>query len=379
MTEPEPTKVEPAQMAKLRAALPERGRVFIVPHNHPDPDALASAAGMHLLLDRHFGLSGQIVFTGQISRAENRALLRHYRYKWRTLSQVRTPARPVPAILVDTSPWSGNVHLPAWIRPVAVIDHHPLRKPRQEAEGLFTDIRTGAGASATMVYEYLKKCDIALPKWLATVMTYAIATETMDLSRDCSDADLAAYVELLTKANLQVLGKIRHAPLGRTYYAHLQEAMERSRLFGRVIWTHLEHVENPEIVAELADLLLRLERITWAFCTAYLNNRMVVSLRSSAQGARCGRVLKKCIGKGGTAGGHHRMAAGQIDLTQVTRENREAYRQAVVDGLVAAIEPRSRAGAGEARIEANRLIPAEEAEIPEENGKATGSASGEGE
>jgi nanoRNase/pAp phosphatase (c-di-AMP/oligoRNAs hydrolase) len=372
MTEPEATRVEPAQIARLRAALPERGRVFIIPHNYPDPDALASAAGMHLLLDRQFGLTGQIIFSGEISRAENRALLRHYRYKWRHTTQVRAPKKPVPAILVDTSPWSGNVILPSWVKPVAVVDHHPLRKPRDQAEGLFTDIRTGAGASATMVYEYLKKCTIALPKWLATVMTYAIATETMDLSRDCSDADLAAYVDLLTKANLQVLGTIRHAPLGRTYYAHLREAMERAEFFGRVVWTHLEDVEHPEIVAELADLLLRLERMTWAFCTAYLDKRMLVSLRSSAPGARCGRVLKKCIGKGGTAGGHHRMAAGQIDLAQVTRENRAAYRQAVVDGLVASIEPRSRVRGGEAPLEANRLIEAGGGDAPDAKPKSVG-------
>ena len=41
----------------------------------PDPDALAAAAGMELLLKEYFKLRGQIIFTGQVSRAENRELL----------------------------------------------------------------------------------------------------------------------------------------------------------------------------------------------------------------------------------------------------------------------------------------------------------------
>ena len=325
---------------QLRAVLPSRGRVYIVPHNYPDPDALASAAGIHLLLAKQFRLKGQILFTGTVSRAENRELLKQFRYSWVEMHQETPPSRVLPCVLVDTSPWSGNVTIPDFARPVGVIDHHPLRRRRKPFSDLFVDIREGAGATCTMVHEYLLACDIAIPKWLCTIMAYAIASETLDLSRDSTEADLSAYVRLLSQSNLSNLGRIRHAPLSRRYYSTLQEAMQNAKVYGRVSWTHLEAVEQPEIVAEVADLLHRLERITWAFCTAESDGRILVSVRSSDPHARCGRLLKKLIGKNGTAGGHHHMAAGYVVAEEA--EARERQREALVRGLVCAIEKRSK-------------------------------------
>ena len=48
------------RLERLRSVLPARGRVFIVPHDYPDPDALASAAALHLLLAKYCRVQGQI-------------------------------------------------------------------------------------------------------------------------------------------------------------------------------------------------------------------------------------------------------------------------------------------------------------------------------
>lgn len=328
-------------MENLGSVLPSRGRVCVIPHDFPDPDALASAAGMVLLLSRHFKLKGDILYTGTVSRAENRELLRQFRYTWRLTARVARPTKPVPAILVDTSPWSGNVTIPDYATPVAVIDHHPQRAARLRQD-LALDIRVGAGATCTIVHEYLAANEIPIPKWLCTIMAYAIASETLDLSRDSTQADLDAYVSLLARANLGNLGRIRHAPLPREYYATLQVAMQNAKVYGRVAWTHLPVAPQPEIVAEVADLLHRLERVTWAFCTARMNGRILVSIRSSDPRARCGRLLKKSIGRSGRAGGHHHMAAGYIDAADAAGEDGDARREVLVQDLVTAIERRSR-------------------------------------
>ena len=117
--------------------------------------------------------------------------------------------------------------------------------------------------------------------------------------------------------------------------------MDSGRVFGRVAFTHLHRVEQTEIVAEFADFLLRMERITWAFCTAYRDDRLVVSLRSSSTTARCGQVLRKLIGKSGAAGGHNHMAAGFIDMKQWKPETRETKRRELVQGLLRAVETRT--------------------------------------
>ena len=328
-------------LARLEEVLPSRGRVLVLPHNYPDPDALASAAGMVLLLKRRFNLKGEILFTGTVSRAENRELLRQFRYTWRLTARMSRSAGVLPCVLVDTSPWSGNVTIPEGICPIAVVDHHPPRRKPPMKKDMVLDIRSGAGATSTQVYDYLEVSEIVIPKWLCTIMAYAVASETLDLSRDCTDRDLEVYVRLLARANLGNLGRIRHAPLPRVYYAILQDAMRNAMVYGRVAWTHLPVVNQPEIAAEVADLLHRLERITWSFCTAEMGNRLLISIRSSAPKARCGRLLKEEIGGDGNAGGHHHMAAGYLDLGNQSPAEMEVSRNDLVQKLLAAIEKKS--------------------------------------
>ncbi|HBA83178.1 MAG TPA: hypothetical protein DCZ95_03695 [Verrucomicrobia bacterium] len=332
-----------SNLAALEAVLPRKGRVIIVPHNYPDPDALAAAAAVELLLAQRFHLHGQIVFTGVVSRAENRELLKHFRYKWRLLSQLRESTNEkLPCIFVDTTPWAGNVTAPRFVRPAAVFDHHPCARQSSwiQKMGIFSDIRVGVGASASMMYDYLTACGIIIPKWLATIMAYAIATETMDLSMHASDLDLKAYHDLLGRANMTILGKIRHAPLPRSYYGQLQEAMRNAYTYGRVAWSHLDDVRQPEIVSEIADLLLRAERITWSFCTAFQQDSLLVSIRSSHSKARCGSLVKRLIGAKGSAGGHNRMAAGYMDVRNMPAEQRELQRIAFAKAILANIEHR---------------------------------------
>jgi nanoRNase/pAp phosphatase (c-di-AMP/oligoRNAs hydrolase) len=217
-----------------------------------------------------------------------------------------------------------------------IIDHHQ-HAVKHDLRGVYADIRAGAGATTTIAYEYLKEAGIAVPRWLAAIMAYAISSETLDLSRDSQQADLDAYLELTTRADLKIIGKIRHAPLPRAYFGHLQEAITGARKLGNLAWSHLREIEQPEIVAEIADLLLRMEGIRWSFCTANLNGHLFVSLRSSQRGARCSHLLRSVIGSSGSAGGHHRMAAGHLDMSKFTPVERENRRREFIHDLTAKI------------------------------------------
>jgi len=330
-----------SQLEALGKVLPARGRVLIIPHDYPDPDAFASAAALHLLLLKRFHLQGQIVFTGIVSRAENREMMKHCRYRWRLLQQLRPSAHKVPSLFVDTHPAAANVSVPSFAKPVAVLDHHSTNLKARAGEPLFSDIRRGAGATATILYEYLTAAEIAIPRWLAAIMVYAIATETLDLSRNCTQDDLDAYAALLVRANMRVVGKIRHAALPRSYYVQLQDALKSTFVYGRVAWAHLNDVQQPEIVPEVADLLCRMERVSWSFCTGYRDGNLILSLRSSQKGSHCGILLKGVLRKfGGTGGGHDWMAAGLVQAEKLDAVRREELREALVKALVSRIEKR---------------------------------------
>ena len=327
------------KLEEFGAILPRKERVLIIPHDYPDPDALAAAAAMHLLLAERYNIHGQIVFSGQVSRAENRELLRYCRYRWHRLEEFPVPKHRIPCVFVDTAPWSGNVTVPTFGKPIAVFDHHPFKTKKKWGD-VFADIRVGTGATASILYEYLTVAGVTTPKWLASIMSYAIAAETLDLCRGCTDLDLAAYTTLLARSNMSIIGRIRHAPLPKSYYVQLQEAIRNAFVFGRVAWTQLDAVAQPEIVAEIADLLCRMERVTWAFCTAYQGDHLLISLRSEQKGARCGHLLKSVVKTQGSVGGHHQMAAGYLDMRGLSPEEKEAQRVACVKGLISRIEKR---------------------------------------
>ncbi|MFN2350715.1 MAG: bifunctional oligoribonuclease/PAP phosphatase NrnA [Kiritimatiellia bacterium] len=301
-------------LTQLDKVLPAHGTVLIVTHNAPDPDALAAAAGMQLLLRQRWSLKGQIVFSGQISRPENRELMRHFLYRTLPPEKISARQRHYPAIFTDTTPRAGNVSVPAQARAVAVFDHHQTRRPMP---GILSDLHPGLGAITTRIYECLRTADIAIPRWLTTVMAYAISSETADFTRAASPRDIAAYRELLASANMAMLGRIRLAPLPTEHFAFLAEGIRQARVYRQTAWTHLAATPQPEIVAEISDLLLRMERITRTLCTGVMCDRLLFAFRNQAQ--RDHRRLLHRLAKlhHGSYGGHGHVTAGSFELPRL--------------------------------------------------------------
>lgn len=354
MSEPLPSTAA-ERLALLDRHLPRRGSLLIVPHDYPDPDALASAGALHLLLERKWGLASRIVFSGAIARAENREMVRHFRHRLWPLDSLHPPRRPYPTLFVDARPGSGNVTLAPWMRPVAVFDHHPL--PHHPAADLppFVDIRPHLGACTSLLHEYLVVAGVEPPAWLAACMAYAIETETMDFARGGGPEDRAAWLALLPRASLRLRGLIRHAPLSADYFSLLREALANARIYGRVAWSHLASVPNPDIVPEIADRLARLERVSYAFCTAFRDDTLLVSIRSNRRNARCGAIIRSVIGRRGSGGGHDRLAAGSISVAGLEAAQRAALLDQVRANLLRLLAPRGRPPPPEVPVRARAL------------------------
>jgi hypothetical protein len=82
-------------------------------------------------------------------------------------------------------------------------------------------------------------------------------------------------------------------------------------------------VEVPELVAEVADLMVRLERVTWSLCTAWHGDRLVLSIRTTNVKAMAGRLIRRLVGRRGRAGGHNMLAGGWMDGADLSEEERE--------------------------------------------------------
>src|SRR5262249_101391 len=111
-------------LTALLQALDRSGPIVILPHDNPDPDALASAAAITYMVASLLTKESQIVLGGIVGRAENRAMLTYLNIALVPASEVRFNGE-TGVVLVDTQPGRPNNSLPDGVTPVAVIDHHP--------------------------------------------------------------------------------------------------------------------------------------------------------------------------------------------------------------------------------------------------------------
>ena len=101
--------------------------------------------------------------------------------------------------MVDTQPGTGNNSWPAELPVHVVIDHHPLRGSCQGCR--WVDVREDYGASATILFEYLLSQDVYLSTRLATILLYAIKSDTLFFSRQTNRVDLEAFSYLYPLAD----------------------------------------------------------------------------------------------------------------------------------------------------------------------------------
>jgi nanoRNase/pAp phosphatase (c-di-AMP/oligoRNAs hydrolase) len=318
---PSPTVV-PDPLAGLYRAVAGATGLVICTHRNPDPDSISSALALRYLLEHAVGVRAVVAYEGVIGRAENRALVSLLRLRLR-------PVESLPAIdwsqvaLVDTQPRSGNNSFPRAARPLLVIDHHPALKTTVAA---WADIRPTYGATATILAEYLLHSGLSVPAWLATALAYGISSETRDLGRGAGERDMEAYLRLYPKVRKPILARIEHPRRPRAYFAVLDRALHQAVCYRNVIGSRLGDVDTPDSVAEIADFLLAHERMGWSVVTGRHGGQLYISLRA-IRGRGAGRLLRELLRERGTAGGHGRMAGGQVDIAGLTTFEVEALEE----------------------------------------------------
>ncbi|MBI2945504.1 MAG: bifunctional oligoribonuclease/PAP phosphatase NrnA [Candidatus Wallbacteria bacterium] len=290
--------------------LMRKGRsLLVMTHDNPDPDSIASALVLQKLARERAGIRADIGYGGIVGRGENRSMLKSLSIELRKKSDIDFSDYDLFA-LVDTQPHTGNNSLPSHIRPDIVIDHHPLRKPTRSVR--FHDVRRHYGATTTALTEYLFASRLKLDPALATALFYGIKSETQSLGREASAADKAVYTKLFLHMDAERLWRIEHSPLSPKYFAMMADAIHGTRVHGDVAIACLGEIAVPDMVAEFADLLMRLEHVAWAFCFGLFHGDLYLSLRTSDRAAEAGEIIQEIVGSEGKAGGHGMIAGGKI-------------------------------------------------------------------
>ena len=326
-----------ADFDALRKILASGKRMLIVTHDHPDPDALASAFALARLCESLAQTKSRTVCNGFVGRAENRSLKRELHLKLSSPNRFNWRKWPLIA-LVDTQPYTGNNCLPRRRRPDIVIDHHPLRR---KTRGRYIDVRPNFGACATIMAEYLLAVEAPISPGLAAGLCYAISSETQDLAREATVHDANAYARLFVNADKKMLGRVLHPSLKHRYYSTLSHALLAAFTYGNIIGSHLGVIDHPDSVSLVADLLLRHERNTWSLVTGIWKDELHISLRTLNRSAHAGRVMRRMLSNRGAGGGHDHLAGGQIPLKGLDAAKQREIQEDVVMRLIKIVRRRA--------------------------------------
>lgn len=315
------------KLKELVAVLQGHVSMLIAMQDYPDPDAIASAAALRDLANAMAGVQCFIAHGGGLWRAENRAMAKYLDLNLHDAARVDAERFDLVA-MVDTQPGTGNNSFPDSIVPNIVIDHHPIRRATRSAG--FTDVRSRYGATSTILYEYLVETGLPIDVRVATALLYGIRSDTSDLGREATQADIRAVLALYPLANKREMSRIETARVPSTYFQMLAEALTNAQTYGKCIVTGLKQTAQADMIGEVADVLLRNEGTVWTMCYGFCDGKMLLSIRTSDVTTDAGAVARRVVGRKGTGGGHNTMAGGQIQLLHDTQSERRRMEDAVI-------------------------------------------------
>jgi nanoRNase/pAp phosphatase (c-di-AMP/oligoRNAs hydrolase) len=330
----EPPQSPPFDLDRALAALAGRKSMLIYAHDNPDPDALAAALGLGRLAQHELGVSVTLAHGGIVGRAQNRAMVENLKMPLTPVERIDTNAFDTIA-LVDSQPETGNNSLPPGHRIDIVIDHHPLRPASARAP--WCDIRPDLGATSTIVFEYLRRRGVPIDASLATAFFFALRTETRDLGRESTEAERGAYLALVPLVDHTLLYRMNHPKVPRAHFAALDRALRSALIFGELVAVNLGPLGYPDLVAEIADLLLSYEGARVVLCIGSYEQAAYLSLRTEADNARAGSIMRSVVGQEGAAGGHGTMAGAKLFATITSEEELATAFQEIVERMLRAL------------------------------------------
>ena len=311
-----------------------KGSILIVTHDHPDPDALAAAFALQHLILVKTGQEATIAFGGVVGRRENLVMVSELEIKAKSIGDLDLDTFNA-ICMVDTQPGTGNNSYPDERRVDLVIDHHQLKEQTQSCR--WVDVRPEYGASASILFEYLRSQKVKIATKLATILFYAIKSETEDLGRDWSKSDRDAYLKLMPLCNNRILHAISRPKSSRIYFKYFEAGLKNAKIYGNVLIFNLYDIELPEIVAEIADFLMRVEGIEIVLGMGCYHDEGVLSMRTGHQETHAGVLMQKVIQELGTGGGHSMTAGGQIHPLSTSPGNQSEVEDELTGRLLAAL------------------------------------------
>ncbi|RQG97997.1 DHH family phosphoesterase [Natrarchaeobius chitinivorans] len=308
--------------ARLKRVLAGYDEVAVLMHPNPDPDAMACAMGVAAIADS-VDTETTLQYSGEIRHQENRAFRTVLGLDLETVESSSELASEA-VVLVDHNTPRGFTGAQT-VEPVAVVDHHP----GNGAGTKFTDVRTGYGAAATIVAEYIDELgavketdedddggDFVLTSELATGLLYGILADTNHLTNGCSNAEFDASAYLFDTIDEDLLERIANPQVSDDVLQIKATAITEKRVEGPFAICDVGTISNVDAIPQAADELMHLEGVTAVVVYGESDGTIHLSGRSRDDRVHMGETLRHAVSDipMANAGGHARMGGGQLSV-----------------------------------------------------------------
>jgi nanoRNase/pAp phosphatase (c-di-AMP/oligoRNAs hydrolase) len=299
------------KVSLLKSTLNQARRIIAVICGNPDPDAIASAYGLKTLLKKDFG-SYLITYTGELTRPENKTMVETMSIQVSKFDN-KFLDENCATVALDAQPSFYEEQIKNFD---AIIDHHPKESSHTQAE--YIDIRPDYGSTSTILTEYFRDLGEKIPKKVATALFYGLKTDTNNLQRNVSQADIDAFVYLRNIIDENILRRIELSQFPKRTLDYFGIALVKKKVAQDVIFAYLGHIDDPDASIYVADLYLRVEGVAWAIVASIIQKKLIVIFRCDGFRKNAGKTIEVLFGEFGRAGGHRTMARAEINLENLS-------------------------------------------------------------
>lgn len=303
----------------LIGVLARGGRVFIQPHDFPDPDAIAACFGLQGLLALR-GVKAQICYAGFMERELLRQMCLDFSIELLSNKDVSMSPQDL-VVIVDGCKHNRNVtDLPG--EEVAVIDHHQVERPDDVP---YCDIRSDYGSASTIIFDYYSALGEKPDKQRATAMMIGLLTDTAKLTRGCSQADVAAYSGLWPLADMDYVKRYITNCLSLDDLSYIGESIGKLRVRDNFGFIFLEKDCARNLMGIMGDFFLGMNELDFVVIASCGPRGVSVSARSELGKWNAAHIVSTALQGRGTGGGHADMAGGFIPGNPEAGEIFEAF------------------------------------------------------
>ncbi len=325
---------------KLHALLASwSGTLGIVTHKNPDPDAISSAMALSVIADdaSNGKLKCRILYEGNIGHQENRAFVNLLEIKMEHLTP-ELLAECNYVALVDCVAAGMNNDLPADTKINILIDHHSSEGVIRKNTPVFQESRPEAGATASILTQYLQELYLPIDTKLATALYYGIRADTREFQRNVSAQDLHNAAFLLPYTDRALLEIIMAPSMSQETVDVIGNAITNREVRHGYLFSNVGYVRNRDAVPQAADMLLSLEGVTTSLIYGITDTAIILSARNKDIRLHVGDVMKEAFSTipGASAGGHATMAALSIPLNAFSLvKDKEELLSMIIDPILA--------------------------------------------